>query len=164
MPRTTSYSFELPFPQYHAECLSARRCCGGLRERSTNLSPGALRTLNFGTHRRKLRGVLRLTRVPSDRGAFASFGIVAVVVAFQPQDAREAGEDDIEAILAEIISKEQKKTAVRRTTTKCIVMCAVLFARRSFLITRTWLFSFLFFFAGLFCFAEQQRVVDRSID
>lgn len=29
------------------------------------------------------------------------------------QDARDAGEDDIEAILAEILNKEAKKTAVR---------------------------------------------------
>lgn len=29
-----------------------------------------------------------------------------------PQDAREAGEDDIEAILAEILNKEAKQTAV----------------------------------------------------
>lgn len=37
-----------------------------------------------------------------------------------PQDARDAGEDDIEAILAEIISKEKQQTAV-----SCIIPRAV---------------------------------------
>lgn len=58
--------------------------------------------------------MMQTARVASPPANAAAASAAAPLPQFNdvPQDAREAGEDDIEAILAEILNKEAKQTAV----------------------------------------------------